>query len=353
MSVSSYTRPTSRHHQKFSQNPKTIADLDMFALCWLQFSPMKVDSQKRAVLKWIAAFIHVLGVWMVPIMVLWGWTSVYGVHNFSSQEVPHLLLGTLLYASLFVTPLLLGPPGYEQPDLTHQMYESAFIFAWSTFGLKISTVAHLSGIGDHFSSIPVVDWFHLQIGLSWMVDGIFGMLYAQKGIKSSVLTALSFKSATTALNMYPQASTGPRSHCRALHSFTVQARLAITKFLHCWLPPKHNLHKHNPSTPLACGLCQAPDETDYHVCRCPHTSSAPHPPQGTNLVLESKGTNPTITTILTPGCRNWQAAPPLIFKPQSRIQSGRPHKVILEQIAIADHILRGRLSLAWGFCFMK
>jgi ribonuclease HI len=149
-------------------------------------------------------------------------------------------------------------------------------------------------------------------------------------------------------------------HSRALHSLSVPARLSITKFLHRWLPTNHNLHKQTPSTPLACGLCQAPDETDDHVCRCPHTSSALirlKALETLTSLLESKGTDPAITNLLTTGCRNWLDTGATTLDLQA--PPTHPFPEILN-IAISqqneigwNHFLRGRLSIAWGFCFMK
>ncbi len=150
------------------------------------------------------------------------------------------------------------------------------------------------------------------------------------------------------------------SHGRALLSLAVPARLVITKYLHRWLPTNHNLHKQNPTTPLTCGLCDAPDETDDHVCRCPHTSS--------NLIrlkaleqlassLKSKGTDPAITTIIIAGCRAW------LEHGSTTIDLDAPtthpfrevlNEAIRRQNSIGwNNFLRGRLSFAWGFCFQK
>jgi hypothetical protein len=84
--------------------------------------------------------------------------------------------------------------------------------------------------------------------------------------------------------------------------------LTFTKFLHRWLPTNHNLHKQNPIVSKSCGLCQAPDENDDHICLCTHTSAnilRSKSLEDLTTALSECATDPVISTLLLAGCRAW------------------------------------------------
>jgi hypothetical protein len=150
------------------------------------------------------------------------------------------------------------------------------------------------------------------------------------------------------------------SHGKALHSLPVPSRLAVIKFLHRWLPTNHNLHKQNHTNPKCCGLCQAPDEDDDHMCLCPHTSATlirAKALEDLTAALSACATDPTISDLLLEGCHAWFSHGKTTI--DTRAPDDHPFREVLdlaieEQNSIGwNQILRGRLSLAWGFCYKK
>jgi hypothetical protein len=150
------------------------------------------------------------------------------------------------------------------------------------------------------------------------------------------------------------------SHGRCLATYSSSQRLTLTKFLHRWLPVNHQLAKMNPANPTACGACNEPNETDDHVCRCPHPEAQSIRSQArANLhkALDACGTDPTLRTLLSYGIGEWQdtATREVEMEPPAEHPfADELRQAISEQNLIGwDQILRGRLAHSWGTCYIS
>jgi hypothetical protein len=150
------------------------------------------------------------------------------------------------------------------------------------------------------------------------------------------------------------------SHGRCLSSYPKSQQLTITKFLHRWLPVGHHLAKLNSTNPSTCGACNAPDETDDHICQCPQAeANTLRTTARTALIksLQTCGTDPTVRNLLTYGIGEWleqntrhvEMAPPAEHPFRYELI-----EAIAAQNAIGwDQIFRGRLAHAWGTCYVS
>lgn len=93
--------------------------------------------------RWLAGIIHLFGLWYLPVCILWGYFDVYNKELFYSEELGHQL-ASMSYMTLFViTPLLLMPAGYENPQLKHQKYESIIMMLCATIYYSCFRIAHI------------------------------------------------------------------------------------------------------------------------------------------------------------------------------------------------------------------
>ena len=92
--------------------------------------------------RWVAGLIHLFGLWLLPVCIMWGVLDVYGKELFYSEEIGHQLPATQYMLFFVITPLLLMPAGYEKGELKHQLYESVVLIVAATIYYMCFRIAH-------------------------------------------------------------------------------------------------------------------------------------------------------------------------------------------------------------------
>jgi hypothetical protein len=135
--------------------------------------------------RWMAGGVHLFGVWLLHVCILWGVFDVYDEELFFSEEMGHQL-ASMCYMMLFViTPFLLMPKNYEQGEIQHQWYESVVMMMAATIYCSVFRIAHYVVGLNPPRSMTVPDWDHELIGLFWFFGGLLGVVNALQGKKTA------------------------------------------------------------------------------------------------------------------------------------------------------------------------
>jgi hypothetical protein len=130
-------------------------------------------------------FFHLLGVWILPFMVLWGWCDAFDREDFFIQEIGHLVPATFYYFGLVLLPLFIMRRGYEKGGLEHQLFEGTFCFFFSIVYFLIFRLVHWSQ-GENPPTMSASNWDHEFLGLVWSAAGAVGVLMAWAECRTSI-----------------------------------------------------------------------------------------------------------------------------------------------------------------------
>jgi hypothetical protein len=150
------------------------------------------------------------------------------------------------------------------------------------------------------------------------------------------------------------------SHTRALSKLSWAKRNTITKFLHKWLPTAHNMRKRSANNSRKCQQCPHDDETDDHVCQCPHDGAEAIRRSGLaslKAILTKSHTDTALQLLFIHGIESWMCDGNDMLEvdpPHEHPFSAQLQVAIQEQNVIGwNQILRGRISQSWGLCFIS
>jgi hypothetical protein len=139
----------------------------------------------------IGSFIHIIGVWCLPILAIWGWCDAYSnkTGTYFQQEIGHLAPSTFYFVFLTILPLFIMPRGYEKGDIDHQFLESTIICVSAIVYFVIFRIAHFFQGQSPPGYMAAGNWDHELIGLVWLGSCAAAAIMAKIGYKTSIQVA--------------------------------------------------------------------------------------------------------------------------------------------------------------------
>jgi hypothetical protein len=122
----------------------------------------------------------------------------------------------------------------------------------------------------------------------------------------------------------------------------------FVKLCHDYLPAGKIAHRHNPTYPSSCPLCNHPNEDHQHILQCHHSTRRNWRKELLQKIrkqCDATNTDPVIKAILVNGLTSWLDDVP----PDFRGIPSEYHELIESQTAIGwYHILLARMSTQWS-----